>query len=141
MTNPTTPAGRPRRRLRAVWRDERGLASTVQVIVLLPLTATLLFAGVQTVLWQHARTVTADRANQTAALVATGQLTPTEADDLLTATLNNDPDIAGADVTITATATVITVSVNADANGILTGTRTRIHLDTATPTEGWQPLP
>jgi hypothetical protein len=141
------PPHRPtaRERLRAVLVDEHGVAPTVSVVMLFPLIAVLLFAGIQTVLWQHARTIAADRANQTAALVAVGDLTAADADSRLTSELDNDPDLADVDVTVnvidTAGGQTVTVTVTAEANGIIIGTRTRISLTTATPVEAWQPLP
>jgi hypothetical protein len=137
----TASCSRLHARLRAVWQDERGLSSTVEVVLLFPLVAGLLLVGVQTVLWQNARSVAADNANQTAALVASGQLTPTEADQLLTARLDLHPDLTASNVTVTRNAQLVTVTVTATAPGMLAGTRTRITLDTSTPTEGWQPLP
>ena len=133
--------GSRRRRLAATWRDEHGLATSVAVVLLAPLTLGLTLIGVQTVLWQHARTIAADRANQTAALVAAGQLGPVEADAQLTASLDASADLADVDVDVDATDQLVTVTVAADANGILVGTRTRIRLTTSTPVEGWQPLP
>jgi len=127
--------------LRNVLIDEHGVAPTVSVVLLFPLIAVLLFAGIQTVLWQHARTIAADRANQTAALVAVGDLTAANADSLLTSELDNDPDLADVDVTVTDDGQTVTVTVTADANGIIIGTRNRISLTTATPVEAWQPLP
>jgi hypothetical protein len=135
--------GRVTGRVRVAVTDQRGVASTVTVMVMFPLTAVLLLAGVQTVLWQHARTTAADMANQTATLVATGDLNPADADTQLTARLDAHPDMTNIDVTITTTAGLVTVTVAGDAHGILIGTRTRtrIHTTTATPTEQWQPLP
>ena len=136
MTHPRPYDGR-----RVRWRDDRGVAATVEVLLLLPLTTGLLLMGVQTVLWQHARTLAADRANQTAALVATGELGVTAATDQLTARLEASPDLTRVAVTVTRTAQLVTVHVSAQAHGILVGTRTRVTVDAATPTEGWQPLP
>jgi hypothetical protein len=134
-----------RHRLRGVLVDERGVAPTVSVVMLFPLIAVLLFAGIQTVLWQHARTIAADRANQTAALVAVGDLTPADADSQLTSELDNYPDLADVEVTVslidTADRQTVSVTVTAEANGIIIGTRNRISLTTGTPVEAWQPLP
>lgn len=130
-----------RARTAAAWRDERGLSSTVQVVVFFPLTAGLTLIGVQTALWQHARNSAADYANQTAALVATGQLTASAADTRLTMLLDDHPDLSNSSVTVTMTAEQVTVNVAADAPGMIAGTRTRVTVNSATPTEGWQPLP
>ena len=134
-------SGLLRRRLAAAWRDDRGFATNVMVVLLVPLTLGLVLISVQTVLWQHARTIAADRANQTAALVAAGELGPAEADAELTANLNTLPDLANVEVDVARTDQLVTVSVSGDARGILAGTRTRIRLTSATPVEGWQPLP
>ena len=134
-------SGRLRRRLAAAWRDDRGFATNVMVVLLVPLTLGLVLISVQTVLWQHARTIASDRANQTAALVAAGELGPVEADAELTANLNALPDLANVEVDVARTDQLVTVSVSGDARGILAGTRTRIRLTSATPVEGWQPLP
>ena len=134
-------SGRLRRRLAAAWRDDRGFATNVMVVLLVPLTLGLVLISVQTVLWQHARTIAADRAHQTAALVAAGELAPAEADAELTANLNTHPDLANVEVYVARTDQLVTVSVSGDARGILAGTRTRIRLTSATPVEGWQPLP
>lgn len=134
-------SGRLRRRLAAVWRDDRGFATNVMVVLLVPLTLGLVLMSVQTVLWQHARTIASDRANQTAALVAAGEVGPAEADAELTANLNALPDLANVEVDVARTDQLVTVSVSGDARGILAGTRTRIRLTSATPVEGWQPLP
>lgn len=111
------------------------------VVLLVPLTLGLVLMSVQTVLWQHARTIASDRANQTAALVAAGEVGPAEADAELTANLNALPDLANVEVDVARTDQLVTVSVSGDARGILAGTRTRIRLTSATPVEGWQPLP
>ena len=134
-------SGLLRRRLAAAWRDDRGFATNVMVVLLVPLTLGLVLISVQTVLWQHARTIAADRANQTAALVAAGELGPAEADAELTANLNTHPDLANVEVDVARTDQLVTVSVSGDARGILAGTRTRIRLTSATPVEGWQTLP
>jgi hypothetical protein len=137
----TPGPARRRRRLVRAWHDEHGFATNVMVILLVPLTLGLVLIGVQTVLWQHARTVTSDRANQTAALVAAGELGAAEGDAQLTASLTDLDDLANVDVDIAATDELITVTVAGDARGILVGTRTRIRLTTTTPVEGWRPLP
>lgn len=128
-------------RVRIAARDDHGVAPTISVVLMFPLIAVLLFAGIQTVLWQHARTLAADRANQTAALVATGDLTAAAATATLEAELDASPDLSNVNVTISDTGEIVTVSVSADANGIIIGTRTTIAVTTATPIEAWTPLP
>ena len=135
---------RHRRRLPG-WRHrdagEVGAATTVTIVLLFPVTAIMLFAGVQTVLWQHARTISTDRANQTAAAVAAGELTPATGQATLTAALTDERDLQPVRVDVETTAGVVTVTVVADAPGILIGTRTRITVRAATPIEAWQTLP
>ena len=120
---------------------EVGTATTVTVVLLFPVTAIMLFAGVQTVLWQHARTISADRANQTAAAVAAGELTPATGQAVLTAALTDERDLRPVRVDVETTGGVVTVTVVADAPGILIGTHTRITVRAATPIEAWQTLP
>ena len=120
---------------------EVGTATTVTIVLLFPVTAIMLFAGVQTVLWQHARTISTDRANQTAAAVAAGELTPATGQATLTAALTDERDLRPVRVDVETTGGVVTVTVVADAPGILIGTRTRITVRAATPIEAWQTLP
>ena len=134
------PRTAPHRRSRRE-RSEAGAAHTTVIVLLFPLTAIMLFAGVQTVLWQHARTIAADRANQVAAAVAAAELTPTEGRTRLTDTLRAERDLRPLTVTVTRDERLVTVTVIVDAPGILLGTRTRVSVHAAAPTEGWQPLP
>jgi hypothetical protein len=128
-------------RLRRTVTDEHGVSVTVSVIFMAPVTVILLFAGIQTVLWQHARTIAADRANQVVVQVATGDLTPDEADTLLTDTLSASPDLAGVDVEVIDNGQVAAVTVTAQARGVLIGTYKTISITTNTPLEQWQALP
>jgi hypothetical protein len=111
------------------------------VVLLFPLTAVLLFAGVQTVLWQHARTIAADRANQVAAEVATGELTTTDAQTVLTNALSTERDLHQIVVDVRTTGQLVSITVTADAPGIVLGTHTHFSIHASAPVEGWQPLP
>jgi hypothetical protein len=134
--------GRPGRGpLAAVWHDDRGLATNIAVLLMAPLAVALILIGVQATLWRNARTIAADRANQTAALVAAGQLTPAAADAELTASLDALADLTNVDVDVVDNGQLVTVTVAGDARGIIVGTRNRVRLTSATPVEGWQPLP
>ena len=128
-------------RCRRVIADERGVSVTVSVIFMAPITVLLMFGGIQTVLWQHARTIAADRANQVVVQVATGDLSPSEADALLTDNLNANPDLRAVDVEVVDNGQVAVVTVTAQARGVLLGTYKTISIQTNTPIESWQPLP
>ncbi len=128
-------------RCRRVIADERGVSVTVTVIFMAPITVLLMFAGIQTVLWQHARTIAADRANQVVVQVATGDLSADEADALLTDNLNANPDLRGVNVEVISNGQVAAVTVTAEARGVLLGTYKTISIQTNTPIENWQPLP
>ena len=128
-------------RCRRAITDERGVSATVSVIFMAPVTVILFFGSIQTVLWQHARTIAADRANQVVVQVATGDLTPSEADTLLTNSLNANPDLAAVDVVVVDNGQVASVTVTAQARGVIIGTHKTISIATNTPLENWQPLP
>ncbi len=128
-------------RCRRVIADERGVSVTVTVIFMAPITVLLMFAGIQTVLWQHARTIAADRANQVVVQVATGDLSAGEADALLTDNLNANPDLRGVNVEVISNGQIAAVTVTAEARGVLLGTYKTISIQTNTPIETWQPLP
>lgn len=128
-------------RCRRVIADERGVSVTVTVIFMAPITVLLMFAGIQTVLWQHARTIAADRANQVVVQVATGDLSAGEADALLTDNLNANPDLRGVNVEVISNGQIAAVTVTAEARGVLLGTYKTISIQTNTPIENWQPLP
>ena len=113
----------------------------MSVIFMAPVTVILFFGSIQTVLWQHARTIAADRANQVVVQVATGDLTPSEADTLLTNSLNANPDLAAVDVVVVDNGQVASVTVTAQARGVIIGTYKTISIETNTPLENWQPLP
>ena len=128
-------------RCRRVIADERGVSVTVSVIFMAPITVILLFGGIQTVLWQHARTIAADRANQVVVQVATGDLSPAEADALLTNSLTDYPDLTAVNVEVVDNGQVAAITVTAQARGVLLGTYKTISIQTNTPIEDWQPLP
>ena len=142
MTRARTSREASRRALRQpALVGDSGTATTVTVVAMFPLTAVLLFAGVQTVLWQHARTIAADRADQIAAQVATGNLNPDSARVALDGALRAERDLRPVTVTVNRDAQLVTVDVIAEVPGILVGTTTRIRVHASAPTEGWQPLP
>lgn len=128
-------------RFRHVVADERGVSVTISVIFMAPITVILLFGGIQTVLWQHAKTIAADRANQVVVQVATGDLTAGEADTLLTSNLSAYPDLRNVDVTVVNNGQLAAITLTAEARGVLLGTYKTVSLQTNTPIENWQPLP
>ena len=130
-----------RARCRRAIADERGVSVTVGVIFMAPVTVILFFASIQTVLWQHSRTIAADRANQVVVQVATGDLTPGEADALLTDSLNAYPDLTAVEVDVVDNGQVASITVTAQARGVLIGTYKTITIQTNTPLENWQALP
>ena len=128
-------------RIRRRCAGDRGAAQTLTIVLLFPVTALLLFAGVQTVLWQHARTIATDRADQIVAQIAAGALTPAQASAELTAALRAERDLRRLTIAVDRNARLSSVLVTADVPGILLGTHTRISVRAGAPTEGWQPLP
>lgn len=128
-------------RCRRAIADERGVSATVGVIMMAPVTVALFFASFQTVLWQHSRTIAADRANQVVVQVATGDLSPGEADALLTNSLTAHPDLTAVQVDVVDNGQVASITVTAQARGVLIGTYKTITIQTNTPLENWQPLP
>ena len=70
----------PERRLRKLRDDDVGAATTVSLVLMLPVLTLLLFAAVQAALWNHARTEARAMARATAALVARAGANPIDAE-------------------------------------------------------------
>ena len=127
-----TPADRGSSRDRDV-----GAATTVSLVLMMPVLILLLFAAVQAALWNHARTEARAMARATAALVARSGANPIDAERDATANLAARTDITNADVTITIVANIVVVRVTGNAPGIIAGTTSSVYVKVAMPVEGW----
>ena len=114
-----------------------GAATTVSLVLMMPVLILLLFAAVQAALWNHARTEARAMARATAALVARSGANPIDAGRDATANLAARTDITNADVTITIVANVVVVRVTGNAPGIIAGTTSSVDVKVAMPVEGW----
>ena len=132
----------PRRRLRKLRDDDVGAATTVSLVLMLPVLTLLLFAAVQAALWNHARTEARAMARATAALVARAGANPIDAERDAEANLSARTDIDNVNVTITVAPTggSVVVRVTGDAPGIVIGTTSAVDVEVAMPVEGWSSL-
>jgi Flp pilus assembly protein TadG len=130
----------PRRYRRDGDRDV-GAATTVSLVLMLPVLTLLLFAAVQAALWNHARTEARAMARATAALVARAGANPVDAERDATANLAARNDITNVHVTITGPAGgTVVVRVTGDAPGIVVGPSSTVDVAVAMPVEGWTTL-
>jgi hypothetical protein len=145
-----TPCRHPDRSstARSGWRhalvDDHGLTVSAQVVVFLPFTVVLLFAGIQAALWQHTRVQTADIAHQVAAVTAADT-------QPLSATLSSAKtrlaartDLTDVAITVDTAANggeLVVVTITGRVPGIITGTAIDVSVSSATPIEAWEPLP
>jgi hypothetical protein len=129
-----------RRRTWNAAHDDCGFSTSVHVLVFLPLTVTMLFAGLQSALWWHTRVQAADIAHQTGAIIAADTPTgdPVAAATQRLDTATNLTDIA---VSVTETDELVVVTVSGRVPGIFTGTHISVSVSSATPIEAWEPLP
>ena len=121
---------------------EAGAASSISVVLMLPVLTLLLFAAVQATLWNHARTRARATARTTAALVARSGAEPADVEEDAEANLASRSDLRDVDVTIAITpsagsGSTVTVRVVAKAPGIVIGTWSRVTVDVAMPMEAW----
>ncbi len=131
----------PERRLRKLRDDDVGAATTVSLVLMLPVLTLLLFAAVQAALWNHARTEARAMARATAALVARAGANPIDAERDAEANLSARKDLQHVNVTITvAPGGTIVVRVTGDAPGIVIGTTSTVDVEVAMPVEGWSSL-
>ena len=114
-----------------------GAATTVSLVLMMPVLILLLFAAVQAALWNHARTEARAMARATAALVARSGANPIDAERDATANLAARTDITNADVTITIVANIVVVRVTGNAPGIVAGTTSTVDVKVAMPVEAW----
>ena len=131
-----------RRRPRRLWEDDSGAATTVTLVLMLPVLTLLLFAAVQAALWNHARTEARAAARTTAALVARAGADPGDAERDTEANLTTGTDLSHVNVTVTidptaGTGGVVVVRVTGDAPGIVIGTTSTVDVQVAMPVEGW----
>ena len=132
----------PDRAPRELRHDDVGVATTVSLVLMLPVLTLMLFAAVQAALWNHARTEARAMARATAALVARAGANPTDAAHDAESNLSARSDLNNVDVTITITsggATVV-VRVTGNAPGIVVGTTSTVDVEVAMPVEGWSSL-
>jgi len=132
----------PERRPRKSRDDDVGAATTVSLVLMLPVLTLLLFAAVQAALWNHARTEARAMARATAALVARAGANPVDAERDAEANLAARTDMNNVNVTITLTAggESVVVRVTANAPGIVVGTTSTVDVEVAMPVEGWSSL-
>ena len=139
MSGPKRPHAKRNRRDGDV---DVGAATTVSLVLMLPVLTLLLFAAVQAALWNHARTEARAMARATAALIARAGANPTDAERDATANLAARTDINNVHVTISigpAGGTVV-VRVTGDAPGIVVGTSSTVDVAVAMPVEGWSTI-
>lgn len=134
----------PERRLRLLRDDDIGAATTVSLVLMLPVLTLLLFAAVQAALWNHARTEARAMARSTAALVARSGANPADAERDAEANLVSRSDLEEVDVTVTVTTAggggTVVVRVTGSAPGIVIGTTSSVDVEIAMPIEGWSSI-
>jgi hypothetical protein len=118
---------------------DRGVASSLTVVLLTPLFLVLALAGFQAAMWSHARTETRVLARDTATLVARSGMSPGDARASVLRVLATDTDLRSASVAVDRTAAQVTVRIDGEAPGILRGTRAPVRVVVVVPTEGWRP--
>ena len=132
----------PERRTRQRRDGDIGAATTVSLVLMLPVLTLLLFAAVQAALWNHARTEARAMARTTAALVARAGANPIDAERDAEANLSARTDISNVNVTITVAPAggSVVVRVTGEAPGIVVGTTSSVDVEVAMPVEGWSTL-
>ena len=130
------------RRTRQRRDGDIGAATTVSLVLMLPVLTLLLFAAVQAALWNHARTEARAMARATAALVARAGANPIDAERDAEANLSARTDITNVNVTITVDPAggSVVVRVTGEAPGIVVGTTSSVDVEVAMPVEGWSTL-
>lgn len=132
------------RRLRLLRDDDTGAATTVSLVLMLPVLTLLLFAAVQAALWNHARTEARAMARSTAALVARSGANPIDAERDAEANLAGGSDLEQVDVTVTVVPSIgggtVVVRVTGNAPGIVIGTSSSVDVEIAMPIEGWSSI-
>lgn len=123
--------------LPALCRDRGSVSLTL--VLLTPIVTVLMFAGVQTALWNHARAEARAVARATAAMVGRGGATPSEAQHSAEAALAGT-SLAGAVVTVRSGGGLVSVTVAGDAAGFLRGISRHVAVTEQVPIEGWVPL-
>lgn len=118
--------------------SDRG-STSLQVVLLTPILAMLMFAGWQAALWNHARTETRTIARETAVLVSRDGLGTGEAVAAAQASLASS-ELHSPAVEIVRTADTVTVTITGSAPGILRGTWSKLSVTAAVPLRGWVPL-
>ena len=119
---------------------DAGAAATVSIVLMTPMLVFICLAAFQAALWNHTRAETRAIARTTAASVARGDTTPTDARADALANLTANTDLTDIEATITTGAEQVTVTIHARARGVLIGTRTPVTVTVALPVEGWAPL-
>jgi hypothetical protein len=134
----------PERRTRKRRDGDIGAATTVSLVLMLPVLTLLLFAAVQAALWNHARTEARAMARATAALVARAGANPIDAERDAEVNLSARTDITNVNVNVTITVAPaggsVVVRVTGEAPGIVVGTTSSVDVEVAMPVEGWSTL-
>ena len=133
------------RRLRLLRDEDTGAATTVSLVLMLPVLTLLLFAAVQAALWNHARTEARAMARSTAALVARSGANPIDAELDAEANFAGRSDLEQVDVTVTVVPSggsggTVVVRVTGNAPGIVIGTTSSVDVAIAMPIEGWSSI-
>jgi hypothetical protein len=114
---------------------DRGVATSLTVVLVAPVFMVIAFAAVQAALWGHARTEARIVARDTASLVARSGVHPTTAASSARAVLVADTDLADVQVTIDLHAALVAVTVSGRAPGIIRGTTNAVAATAALPLE------
>ena len=132
----------PERPTRQRRDGDIGAATTVSLVLMLPVLTLLLFAAVQAALWNHARTEARAMARATAELVARAGANPVDAERDAEANLSARTDITNVNVTISVDPAggSVVVRVTGEAPGIVVGTTSFVDVEVAMPVEGWSSL-
>lgn len=124
-------------------RGDRGAATSLSLVLLVPLFVVLAFAGFQAALWSHARTEARVIARDTAGLVARSGVDPADASRAARSVLVADTDLHSVDVDVSIVAggsgELVVVTVSGQAPGIIRGTSAGVSVTAAIPREGWRP--
>ncbi len=121
------------------WHGDGGAATSLSIVLLVPVFVVLAFAAFQAALWSHARTEARVIARDTAGLVARTGVDPSDAGQAARTVLLADTDLRAIDVRIAGDAEVVVVTVTGEAPGIIRGTSAGVSVTAAIPREGWRP--
>ena len=118
---------------------DRGVATSLTVVLIAPVLMVISFAAVQAAMWSHARTEARLVARDTASLVARSGVHPTAAAASARAVLDGDTDLDDVKVDIDVHPAFVAVTVSGRVPGIVRGTTNAVSATAAFPLERSSP--